>query len=81
MIRKLILVLFLVSSLMLFSGCRREPCFANPASEYCEGNGGTVEIREDESGGQIGYCIFPDGSEYEEWAYFNDECQPGENFP
>ena len=49
----------------------------NPASVYCEENGGTVEIREDESGGQVGYCIFPDGSECDEWAYFRDECAPG----
>ena len=79
MSQKLILVLFLLLSLTLFSGCRREPGLANPASEYCEANGGTVEIREDESGGQIGYCIFPDGSECEEWAYYRGECQQGEN--
>ena len=79
MSRKLILVLFLLLSLTLFSGCRRESGLANPASEYCEANGGTVEIREDESGGQIGYCIFPDGSECEEWAYYRGECQPGEH--
>jgi len=79
MFRKLILVLFLIMSLMLFSGCRRESGLPNPASEYCEENGGTVEIREDESGGQVGYCIFPDGSECEEWAYYRGECQQGEN--
>ena len=79
MSRKLILVLFLIMSLMLFSGCRRETGLPNPASEYCEENGGTVEIREDDSGGQVGYCIFPDGSECEEWAYYRGECQPGEN--
>lgn len=55
-------------SLVLFSGCRRETGLANPASEYCEENSGTVEIREDKSGGPIGYCTFPDGSECEEWA-------------
>lgn len=48
----------------------------NPASVYCEENGGTLDIREGE-GGQIGICVFPDGSECEEWAYFRKECQPG----
>jgi putative hemolysin len=45
----------------------------NPASEYCEGQGYTLEIR-DEEGGQAGYCIFPDGSECEEWAFLHGEC-------
>ena len=33
-------------------------------------------MRQDPSGGTIGYCIFPDGSECEEWAYFRGECDP-----
>jgi hypothetical protein len=50
---------------------------ANPASVYCNDNGGKLEIRTGPGGGQIGVCIFPDGSECEEWAYFRGECQPG----
>jgi putative hemolysin len=50
---------------------------ANPASVYCNDNGGRLEIRTGLGGGQIGVCIFPDGSECEEWAYFRGECQPG----
>jgi len=50
----------------------------NPASVYCEEQGGTLEIRE-EAGGQVGYCVFDDGSECEEWAYFRGECSPGES--
>ncbi len=49
---------------------------ANPASVYCEQYGGKLEIRTDDSGGQIGVCIFADGSECEEWAYFRGECTP-----
>jgi putative hemolysin len=49
----------------------------NPASEFCESNGGKLEIRTDKTGGQSGICIFPDGSECDEWAYFRGECQPG----
>lgn len=49
---------------------------ANPASVHCEEQDGTVEIR-DEAGGQLGYCVFDDGSECEEWAYFRGECTPG----
>lgn len=47
---------------------------ANPASVYCEQNGGKLEIRTAPDGGQKGYCKFNDGSECEEWAYFRKEC-------
>jgi putative hemolysin len=49
----------------------------NPASKYCVDQGGKLEIR-DEAGGQAGYCLFPDGSECDEWAYFRGECAPGD---
>jgi putative hemolysin len=56
---------------------QQEVGMPNPASVFCEENGGTLEIREDATGGQYGVCIFSDGSECEEWAYFRDECSPG----
>ncbi len=50
---------------------------ANPASVYCEKQGYTLETRVDSQGNQYGVCIFPDGSECDEWAYFRGECAPG----
>ena len=52
---------------------------ANPASVYCKEHGGTIEIREF-TAGQAGFCKFDDGSECDEWAYFRNECAPGEKF-
>jgi putative hemolysin len=49
---------------------------ANPASVYCKEQGYELEIREAE-GGQVGYCVFPDGTECEEWAFYRGECGPG----
>ena len=49
---------------------------ANPASVFCEEQGGTLEMRTDDEGNETGYCVFYDGSECEEWAYFNGECKP-----
>ncbi len=63
-------------------GCSSKPRkigMQNPASVFCAENGGKLEIRLDEDGGQIGYCIFEDGSECEEWAFFRGECKPGGN--
>lgn len=54
---------------------------ANPASVYCEEQGYTLEMRTDENGGQYGVCLFPDGSECEEWAFFRGACEPGETVP
>lgn len=49
----------------------------NPASVYCEEQGYKLEIRTDADGGQYGVCLFPDGSECEEWAFYRGECAPG----
>ncbi len=50
----------------------------NPASVYCEEHGGKVEIRKDPQGNEYGVCVFPDGSECEEWSFYRGECQPGQ---
>jgi putative hemolysin len=65
---------------LVLTGCggQHEPSVANPASEDCDAQGGTVEIRSDASGDQHGACVFDDGSECDEWAYYRGECQPGE---
>ncbi len=66
--------------ILLATACKPKADMPNPASVYCEEQGGTLEIRtDDESDGQLGYCVFPDGSECEEWAYYRGECQPGES--
>lgn len=46
---------------------------ANPASVYCEENGGTLQIV-DEEGGQVGYCYLGGGRVCEEWKFFRKEC-------
>ena len=51
------------------------PQLPNPASEYCIEQGYNSTIRTNPDGSQTGYCIFPDGSECEEWAYFRGECK------
>lgn len=46
----------------------------NPAAVYCEQQGFKSEIRTADDGSQSGICVFPDGSECDEWAYFRGEC-------
>ncbi|TRZ79478.1 DUF333 domain-containing protein [bacterium] len=46
---------------------------ANPASVYCEKQGGKLEIH-DMDKGQVGICVF-ENSECEEWAYYRGECE------
>ncbi len=50
----------------------------NPASVFCVEQGFKSEIRTATDGSQSGVCIFPDGSECDEWAYFRGECEPGD---
>ena len=79
MIPLAILVTALAASL---SACQPAPAaptaaaLPNPASVYCEQNGRQLELRPDAAGAVAGICIFPDGSECDEWAYFRGECAP-----
>ena len=76
----LVAVLVLV---LLFSPVRSsepqpggEAGLPSPASVYCEEHGGSLEIHSVADGGQYGVCIFPGGSECEEWAFYRGECDP-----
>lgn len=62
---------------MLLVGCKKEE-IANPASVHCEEQGGKLEIRKG-GDGEMGYCMFDDGSECEEWAFMRGECKPGDS--
>jgi uncharacterized protein len=53
----------------------------NPASVYCEEQGYRSEVRTADDGSQTGYCIFPDGSECDEWMYHRGECGPLDSSP
>lgn len=72
-----------VATVAVLVGCQpvmpepATPELANPASVHCVEEGGTLEIREGDDGGQIGVCVFDDGSECEEWAFYRGECEPG----
>ncbi len=78
---RIVAVLMLIG--VMLSGCSRDDGetgqagVPNPASAYCEEQGYTLEIRTDENGGQYGVCVFPDGSECDEWAFYRGECGPG----
>jgi len=47
---------------------------ANPASVYCEQNGGKLEIVTAEDGSQSGMCTLANGNKCEEWSFFRGEC-------
>jgi putative hemolysin len=83
-------VVFIVSVLIL-TGCKSSnvpnlnptatpagshAVMPNPASVYCEQQGYKSEIRTAADGSQYGVCVFPDGSECDEWAYYRGECGP-----
>ena len=45
----------------------------NPASFYCQEMGYTLDLRDTDEGTE-GICIFPDGSECEEWEFLSGGC-------
>ncbi len=58
------------------SNASATPNLPNPASVYCEQQGYRLEILTASDGSQSGVCIFPDGSQCDEWAYYRRECVP-----
>ena len=48
----------------------------NPASVFCQEQGNRLEIRTAPDGSQTGVCVFPNGGECDEWAYYRNECAP-----
>ena len=88
MSRKMFIVILMLLAVLLMAGCDNKhgtPAVTpyanmpNPASVFCEQNGGKLQIRTDASGGQQGFCVFPDGSQCDEWAYYRGECKPGDS--
>ena len=65
------LIFFVVIILLGFS------LLPNPASQYCIEKGYKLELRTNPDGSQYAVCVFPDGSECEEWAFYRGECKPG----
>ncbi len=50
---------------------------ANPASQNCVDQGGTLTIEARGDGGEFGVCTFEDNRQCEEWALFHGECPVG----
>lgn len=50
---------------------------ANPASENCIKQGGTLSIQTHGDGGQYGICMFEDNRQCEEWAILRGDCPLG----
>jgi putative hemolysin len=80
--KNLIPILLILSFLGLFVlGCtskKEDTGLPNPASQYCEKQGYTLSIIKDAQGNEYGICKFDDGSECDEWDYFNGKCKPGD---
>ena len=77
--KKTTLWIVAILAVATLAGCNKTPVenpeqnseIANPASVYCEENGGTLNLDE-------WLCMFEDGSYCEEWSYYRGECEAWE---
>lgn len=71
------LIALLTIGCLTLAGCNKSENteIANPASVYCEDNGGTLQIEE-----WAWLCMFDDGSYCEERSYYRWECWKGDIF-
>jgi putative hemolysin len=79
----------LALTLVLLAGCQAptpataimppatQAAMANPASENCIKQGGTLQIEDLDDQGQIGVCYFEDNRQCEEWALMRGDCPVG----
>jgi hypothetical protein len=78
-----ILILIVLSTLVLAACGQEEPepegavGMANPASVYCEEQGGTVVNKMRGELGEYGVCVFEDNLQCDEWAMYRGECPVG----
>lgn len=86
MTKKILFTVYILICTVFATSCRAAQAspspqanMPNPASVYCEQNGGTLKIVTGSDGSQSGVCTFPDGSTCDEWAYFHGECKPGDS--
>ncbi len=54
---------------------------ANPAAAFCEIRGYRLQQVVVDDGSQSAICIFPDGSQCDEWAYYRGQCGPATPVP
>jgi putative hemolysin len=59
------------------SGALAQAQLANPASQRCAQEGGTLQLEQRPDGAQFGVCVFTDNRQCEEWAMFKVECPVG----
>lgn len=69
-----VLEIFVMSGLPSQIFATEKVGMANPASVYCAQSGYKSEPRTKLKGNQYRACVFPDGRECEEWAFFRSEC-------
>ncbi|HOG15403.1 MAG TPA: DUF333 domain-containing protein [Candidatus Absconditabacterales bacterium] len=69
----ILIISILIPACTTSKGKHNNVGLANPASVYCEENGGTLELVSKPEG-IVGICNFPDGSYCEERAYYHGEC-------
>jgi putative hemolysin len=70
------LLLFSVLLAIIAVSCTKntqDTGLANPASVYCEEQGGTLEIVNEDTGSR-GICTLKDGTVCDEWAFYRKEC-------
>ena len=85
--KQIMIIALLAITALLVLGCSSTPApdnkpqMANPASVNCLDKGGSLQLVDDGSGGQVGMCTLPGGNVCEEWAYMRGDCPAAKDNP
>ena len=78
------ITILIIINILALSACAQQETqsqggvgMANPASVYCEEQGGTVINKVRGELGEYGVCVFEDNMQCDEWAMYRGECPVG----
>lgn len=77
LLTSLVTCLFLLAVFAAACSAPQPAGIANPASENCIEQGGTLDIQKRGDGGEYGVCLFDDNRQCEEWALLRGDCPVG----
>ncbi len=83
-LRPFLALIFIITAMLLLAGCQSallddlDPMkIANPASIFCNDQGGSLKVELRGDIGEYGVCVFEDNRQCEEWAMYRNKCPIG----
>lgn len=75
---RIIIVIILICSYTISNG---QKGFVNPAAKYCNILGYEYKIEKNDNGGEVGFCILPNGKKVNAWDFYKGKVGQEFSYP